>query len=155
MAQNHNPYSPPGAPVADRAVSADAPRPVAVNIALLLLLAGAMISLLDALEFLQGPVPSMFGFLLIAFVWPLIKFGFALWICFQIARGRNWARWLPLAAVVFGVYSLWLNIQMVPTGIRYAVDPWKLTTYLLPTVLYFAAVILLFWPGRAWFRQRE
>jgi hypothetical protein len=76
-----------------------------------------------------------------------------------IARGRNWARIVFLILAVVGVVLLSLNLlAMLKLRHEGNYTEWPaevITTTVLPLVLLVAIVVLLFGPGRDWFRPRE
>jgi len=77
-----------------------------------------------------------------------------------IARGRNWARIVYLVLTLFSLVSLGLSIASMldlPAGVTLRSEPsiWSIATLLVPSAMSIAVVVLLFGPGRDWFRARE
>ena len=76
-----------------------------------------------------------------------------------IARGRNWARVLYLVLTILSLLSLAWSISQfaLPEGVsmRRSVSLWSVMINVGPRVLSIAVVVLLFGPGRAWFRERS
>jgi hypothetical protein len=156
MSGDDNPYLPPKAAVADLAVDARGPRPIAITIALYLI---AVRVLLGAIPLLSVP-PGVTGTQqIIAFMSGAISLAFAIVLGWFIARGRNWARVLYLVLTILSLLSLaWSVSQFVlPEGVsmRRSVSLWSVMLNVVPRVLSIAVVVLLFGPGRAWFRERS
>jgi hypothetical protein len=77
-----------------------------------------------------------------------------------IARGRNWARIVYLVLTLFSLVALAFaiaNIYNLPAGVsmRTELSSWSLVTFLAPSAMSVAVVVLLFGPGRAWFAPRS
>ena len=149
----HNPYTAPQSVVADAVVPIGR-RPRSVFSAVLLLALALVLSALlwrgDFRHFDEGGIISA--------LWGALKAGIAIWLCVQIARGSNWARYMQLAIVVLGFVSyafvLWAALFQTPQGVRIMLAPSQLVLALVPSLLRFVALYLLFFPGRDWFRPR-
>jgi len=150
-----NPYTPPSAGVADIAAAAPRVRPRSVNIALGLIVGGLLLQLL-----LQ--------------VWHLWQVNFSIgdtWqsalaaglfliyglLCHQLARGRSWPRIILLILTLGGFastcfalgYARKLDIPLTDL----LTTPVFLFNRLLPMLLNFIALHLLFFSSGTWFRQ--
>ena len=153
MNQSHNPYSPPKTEVGSGELAAQAPRPRAVDIALVLVGLNVMLSLVGMLrswEYVRNGAMSGLDMF-----WLLLRLGLLVWICFAIVRGRNWARILLAVLTVLGLFSLGVAlIALLKYDMRIlpSLDSTVLMT--LPSLLSIAAIYLLFVPGRSWFAKR-
>jgi hypothetical protein len=157
MGEPENPYMPPKAVVAD--VTDDSPRvrPTAVTVALYLIGARMLLAfglIAQTLIALNEP-PSVSIMLMTALA---VAVSFALW--YFIALGKNWARIVYLVMTIASVLSLLaglLSAINLPQGVTYVSNfstRW-IATVVLPQLLSIAVVVLLFGPGRSWFRPRE
>ncbi len=78
-----------------------------------------------------------------------------------VARGRNWARIVVAlcAVVAFASYLDELaNIGVsgrVVEGLFYRYDVTGVVTHVLPHLANSVALVLLFWPARAWFQRSD
>jgi len=155
MRADLNPYSPPRAPVADFDGDATHPRPRVINVAVTLMAIGLTISMIEQFDLSSRNQSLVHAFM--GIVWPLVKFGVSCWICVQIARGRNWARWALLVATAFVMLAVAALFATAPQGVKFRYDMrlWRVAIELLPVLLYLVSVCLLFGPGRAWFRPRR
>lgn len=153
---NLNPYSPPKAAVSDAGESAMGPRPQVVNIALLLVAVNIAIGLWGALR--RWPDISLGVVAIASMTMRLAKLILVAWLCYQIARARNWARIVLLVLTLLGVlallFQLWIGLTQMPAGVKMAMDPQAIPRLALPSALNIAALFLLFVPGRKWFRRR-
>jgi hypothetical protein len=133
-----NPYTPPTAPVLDP--SPKAPR--AVQVAVVLLSAAAFAAVGREAFWSGDVVVGSVMLLLLALLGLLI---YKIWV------GRNWARILFLAIVVFG------SLDTIPQMMRDASsEPVTAATSLLILAAQVAALALLFiGTGRAWFRKSQ
>jgi hypothetical protein len=154
---NYNPYSPPKAAVTDAGDSALDSRPRAVTIALLLVAVNVAIGFWGVLR--MWPGISIGTVAAAAVAWRLARLLLVAWLCYQIARARNWARVILLVLTLLGalsfIFQLWIGLTQMPAGVRMAMDPKAIALMALPLVLNIAALFLLFVPGRKWFRRRE
>jgi hypothetical protein len=153
MSDSDNPYLPPKAVVADVSEEVQLVRPMAVNLALLLigvrLLLGLGVMVRPMLA-TNTPLPMSMYVMATMFVAVTLALGYF------IARGRNWARILYLVTTIFGLAGFLFVAFNLPPGVSLVNDPtllWLLTV-LVPQLLSIAVVVLLFGPGRAWFRAR-
>jgi hypothetical protein len=152
-----NPYLPPRTAVADPVVGDLGSRPIAINVALLLIAAKALLGLGVLVNFPFGmPVTQ----LLVGLMPAVISIAFAIMLGWFIARGRNWARILYLVLTILSL--LWLAMAIgsqfaQPAGVtmRSSISLWSVMTTFVPRALSIAVVVLLFGPGRAWFRDRR
>jgi hypothetical protein len=157
MSGDNNPYLPPKAAVSDLAVDARGPRPIAITIALYLIAARVLLGAIPLLNFPPGVTGTH---LMIALMPGAISIAFAIVIGWFIARGRNWARVLYLVLTILTLLSLAWSISsqfVLPEGVsmRRSVSLWSVMIHFVPRVLSIAVVVLLFGPGRAWFRERS
>jgi hypothetical protein len=156
MSDADNPYLPPKAVVADPVAETPTTRPMSVNIALILIgvrLLWTSTWLVQRLRRTSDiPIDSA---ILIAALAAAITVPLAV----AVARGRNWARivFLVLAAVAVlsAAFAFSSMSGLAPEGFTTQVSWTALSTTLIPTILLIAIVVLLFGPGRAWFRPRE
>jgi surface polysaccharide O-acyltransferase-like enzyme len=151
---DHNPYTAPQAVVADGETPLEK-RPLPVTIAVVLL--ALIIVLLIKGGIAEFQYVARGDSLAILFVWRIVKLCVAILLCVQIARGRNWARYLQLAVssllLVFYLASTWYYFFLSPMAPRLTLAPAMIAIGLLPSVLGFSALYLLFVPGRGWFRR--
>ena len=142
-----NPYSPPKAQVEDQEEQRPGERPRSVTIAMAMLWTNLVISVIGMLTNYGGlnvggrsgaaqTGGQVFGFLISA------------WLYYRIGEGRNWARiTLLVLAVIFipiGLYGLFLIASYAPM---------LAVVSFLQSMVTVAALVLLFGPGRAWFRK--
>jgi hypothetical protein len=153
---NYNPYSPPKAEVSDAGEPALDSRPRAVTIALLLVALNIAIGFWGVLR--MWPGMNIGTVAAAALAWRLARLLLIAWLCYQIARARNWARVVLLVLTLLGVLSfllqLWIGLTQMPAGVRMALDPMAIARMALPSALNIAALFLLFVPGRKWFSRR-
>jgi hypothetical protein len=132
------------------------PRPQVVNIALLLVAVNIAIGLWGALR--RWPDISLGVVAIASMTMRLAKLILVAWLCYQIARARNWARIVLLVLTLLGVlallFQLWIGLTQMPAGVKMAMDPQAIPRLALPSALNIAALFLLFVPGRKWFRRR-
>ncbi len=154
MNDTRSPYSPPNADVASvekARAEAKGPRPTAINVALLLIVAEILFLIAHVISSRKvgGPVALLLGG---------IDAAITLVLCVAIARGRNWARivffmlWLISASWLALLFSV---IEWPVEGMQYRVDWPRIVTLVVPSILSLVTVILLFGPGRGWFRGHE
>jgi hypothetical protein len=155
MSEANNPYLPPKAAVADPLVAAPKTRPMAINIALILIgvrLLYTSIWLVMTLRSTDLPNASA---ILIA----VVSAGVSIALGFAVARGRNWARvvFLVLAAIALLslLFALASRFGRGLAGVSTELSLSALATMLVPLALLIAIVVLLYGPGREWFRPRE
>jgi hypothetical protein len=152
----NNPYTPPAAGVAD-VPGVVRIRPRAVNIALLLIAAGLLAQLLVQLWFLQqagfwigDPWQSAVSVGLFAL------YGF---ICHQLAKGRSWPRIVLLILTVVGFAStcyaigVMRRLEIPVTELLWT--PIFLFNRVVPMILNFIALHLLYFESGGWFRERS
>jgi len=150
----NNPYTPPAAGVADIAMALR-PRPRAVNIALVLIGGALLIQLLFQLWHLQQMNFQIVAPMQTAFAAGLfLLYGL---LCQQLAQGRSWPRIVLLILTLGGFASTCFAIGYarnldIPVG-SLMTTPVFLFNRLLPMILNFIALHLLFFPGGTWFRQ--
>ena len=153
----NNPYLPPKAVVADSVAGPRGVRPRAVNVALVLIVARALLGIAVLFSELIGS-GAPFGALV--FTAAGVSIAVALILGWFIARGRNWARIVFLVLTVLSLMSLAftvVNWYAVPAGVSLVRDwsVWFLAITFVPPTLSIAVVVLLFGPGREWFRARS
>jgi hypothetical protein len=157
MSDAGNPYLPPKAVVADPVAEAPTTRPMAINIALILigvrLLWTSILLIMRMRRTSDIPIDSA---ILIAAMAAAITVPLAV----GVARGRNWARIVYLILALFSLVSLTSSIVSMfdlPAGVsmRSGLSSWSMATIFLPSALSIAVVVLLFGPGREWFRARS
>lgn len=155
----HNPYTPPKANVSVSAREAGAAipraRPAAVNIALFLIGVAILLSLIGVVSAV-GPVSAGEAPAL-GLVMGVLKAVIHTVLCVFIARGRNWARIGFLVIWVVALFSVgaWIYtaLYLLPEQIGY-VPSWESVPWIaIPHALSLTVVILLFGPGREWFRN--
>jgi hypothetical protein len=152
----NNPYTPPAAGVADVPPVARI-RPRAVNIALLLIAAGMLAQLLVQLWFLQQARFLIGDHWQAAFSVGLFAlYGF---ICLQLAQGRSWPRVVLLILTVAGFastcYAIGVMHKLEIPVTELLRTPIYLFNRLVPMVLNFVALHLLFFECGDWFRGRS
>ncbi len=151
----HNPYSPPRATVAGAAAIASESRPTAVNVALLLIGLETLLSAAGVLGDLHSFDFSSNG--LIELTIGVLDVAFAIVLCVTIARGHSWARIVFLVLWMISLIFLgsWIYTPGgAPVGVHYMISWTAVASRALPHLLSLGAVVLLFGPGRAWFRER-
>ena len=82
---------------------------------------------------------------------------FAIVLCVTIARGHNWARIVFLVLWMISLIFLgsWIYTPGgASAGVHYVISWTAVAATALPHLLSSCAVVLLFGPGRAWFRER-
>jgi hypothetical protein len=150
-----NPYSPPAARVSGAATGASESRPTAVNLALLLIGLETLLSAAGVLGDLRK-----FDFSsnrLIELTIGVLDVVFAIVLYVTIARGHNWARIVFLVLWMISLIFLgsWIYTPGgAPAGVHYVISWTAVASTALPHLLSLCAVVLLFGPGRAWFRDR-
>jgi hypothetical protein len=157
MNEQINPYVPPKAELADFTDSdALATRPAVVNIALFLIGVDILLTVTRTISGFRRMDAGM------DFLWLLLieagDVAITIWLGVFIARGRNWARismlvlWLlGLAIFVFGTYTMYRALPGTAAYLR----SWPTLAYALaPHVVMLTVSVLLFGPGRGWFRRR-
>jgi hypothetical protein len=145
---SHNPYTPPSAAVADVPEPAALARPMSVTIAVVLFFAGLAIELV----FWATSYPAMNRgeISALAFFAPMVGFFIAVWLYIKVFTGRNWARITLLVfhvIIVIGLaIALWAALSNAPVT--------QLLLAFTRPALNTIALVLVFVPGRAWFRPR-
>lgn len=158
MKEHGNPYLPPKAIVADVSNEAPMVRPRSVSLALILIGARWMLGLGFALGTLPDLGASNLGFAFSGAAFATLMTAALFWF---IAQGRNWARIVYLVLTLIALLQLSFAVfgmRYVPEGVelRSGGFPYEwLATRVLPPLISLAAVVLLFGPGRAWFRPRS
>ncbi len=150
-----NPYSPPKATVAGAAAIASESRPTAVNVALLLIGLETLLSAVSVLGELREFDSSSNR--LIELTIGVLDVAFAIVLCVTIARGNNWARIVFLVLWMISLIFLgsWIYTPGgAPAGVHYEISWAAVASTVLPHLLSLCAVVLLFGPGRDWFRER-
>jgi len=152
----NNPYTPPAAEVADPAADWR-PRPRAVNIALALIGTGLVIQLLLQLWLLQ--LANFRTTDRWQTAWAVSLFVLYVFLCHQLAQGRSWPRAVLLILAVGGFastcfafgYALNAGLSMI----ELLTMPVVLFNRIVPMVLNFVALHLLFYSGASWFREQR
>jgi hypothetical protein len=156
MAAEHNPYTPPQSAVAEFETAEPRVRPWSVLVAIVLIFINAAMGAAGWLRHWRTMLGDEFGS--VFFAWQLAKWAVIFVICYQIWRGRNWARVVFLVLTVFGLFSLlmriWAMSTQIPAGVKYMPDPMGWVSMSLPVLLSLAALLLLYLPARHWFRSR-
>lgn len=150
---SRNPYSPPTAVVADEVVPRP-PMPAAVRSALIVIVVSFVVHLVilasEPRTVDVGPDTDRqtVAHLLSLGVSLLVGVALNLWLGWKIAMGRNWARIVLLVLTAISVPFAFVEI------VRIAPD-WPLGAGLsvVEQGLDIAVIVLLFVPGRAWFRK--
>ncbi len=156
MASDHNPYTPPEATVGDVEVAELRERPVAVVVAVILIGIQILMWLSSYVRVLHVYLTAS-GMNLTLFGIQVVKCLLLLMICFQLWRGRNWARILLLVMTGFALLAVFVqywSLSNIPAGVKYQTDAVAYVWFLLPPLIYLTASFLVFVPGRAWFRRR-
>jgi hypothetical protein len=161
MNDAHNPYTPPKAEVSaagpELNVDVSKTRPVAVNIALFLL--GVEI-LLSAVGVADAPPTMNRGAKIAAVLIGGIDIAVTALLCVFVADGRNWARIVFLVLWIFSLAGLLMGLYMafvgaLPAGTAFDTSWTNVLWLATPHLLSLTIVVLLFGPGRSWFRKRE
>ena len=145
---SRNPYAPPQAPLSEAAWANErGPRPPQVTWAVRLLWIELAVSGVD--EVLGWPRVNEWLRQILAGGVVLGLLTFEAWVICQIARGKNWARWVALVSAVFGVLISLRTLRetMVDSPIAVVLEPLALVLDAVALYLLFSA------PGRAWFRR--
>ena len=145
---SESPYAPP------RAVVADAPepprvRPRAVVIAVALLWTELVPSVF--LTFLAWDEISVDdpAYRIALQIYVVIWLGISVLVNTKIWQGRNWARIVALILTLFAMIDLLGIVQ------QFAESPWETALSTAALALDVAAVVIVFGPGRDWFRRRS
>ena len=151
MNDTHNPYTPPSAAVQDVRFVERHARPVAVVIAVALLVVGLLYDGVAAVRLARyigtGFVAPTF------FVWSLGRWIVLALACAYLWRGRNWGRILLLALTALSLYTLFRQIWSFthqPAGMNLPLGPVTVSMLVVP-LIDLAALFLVYVPGRAWF----
>lgn len=139
-----SPYEPPRAPVADLPVAtiAQGKRPLSVSMASLLLVLVAIWQL--------SKILSASGFQVgVHLFWVLALTSVGL----MLERGRNWARWALVGLAALSAFSL-VAVLVAPVmqGLRAVPDYAGHLRHLTAESCLIFAAVLVFGPGRAWFK---
>jgi hypothetical protein len=157
----HNPYTPPTAPVADPAWNAPLERPTVVTRAVQLLWAATLLGFaFGVYGTLVRPSEdvTIVGELIGYFVVMSIILGISYWIFSAIRKGRNWARILLLLLAILNMVSdLAAPALFERMGWSMpAVTAVELVGYVMQIALTVYAIVLLFSPSaRPWFAPRD
>ncbi len=150
-----NPYSPPSATVQDVQLSERPPRPKSVVIAVVLIAIGLAYSLTS--------IPSLLSYVqvgeisVLSLVWSFVKWAAVALLCWQLWRGRNWARIALVLLAALSLWSLYLSLWELmhqSGGTKLMVDWLTAFIMLLTPLVYLVSVYLVYVPGRAWFARR-
>jgi hypothetical protein len=157
MSDADNPYLPPKAVVSDVTSEPRPTRPMAVTIALYLI---GVRMLMGAAMLLSPMLGARGSYLLMGLMAVAFSAAITFTLGVSIARGRNWGRIVYLVLTLFSLVSLALSIASMfdlPAGVTLRSEPsiWSMVTLLVPSAMSIAVVVLLFGPGRAWFRARS
>jgi len=156
MASDHNPYTPPAATVGDVEASELRERPVAVIVAVILIGIHILMGLSSYVRVLHVYLTAG-GINLVVLGIQVAKWLLLFLICYQLWRGRNWARVLLLVMTGFALLAVFAQLwsfSSVPAGVKYQADNMAYVWVLLPSLIFLTASFLLFVPGRAWFGKR-
>ena len=157
MTEERNPYTAPATPVEECYATEFVGRPASVYLALVLILVGAAIELVSESGYLMMRSTEK-GFMW-EVIWRLFKLAITFWMCFHIARRRNWARYLLLAFVLVNALAvanqLLKSFMQMPDDVRYMIDWGRVAMYVAPSLLGAVAICLLFGPARTWFQVRN
>ena len=152
----HNPYAPPRAPVDESSVATAANAPAPVKLAMKLLWISFFLTFVELAldwDYYTGgdELRNLHDFESI-FVWVFTAALIVLqvWIYFNIAIGRNWARIVFLVLTLVGSP---LAVLDMPEMVRRS--PVAAGVTVVDLVIVAIALYLLVFPGRAWFRQRS
>jgi hypothetical protein len=143
---DRNPYSPPQTEVREAVEPAAGPRPRQVTWAVRLLWAEFALSILD---FALGGYLKPAGFNFFAdLVGSVVTLPLEALVIYKIGRGRNWARYVALAAVLLSIL-LWYGAAREGN----AGDAVTVIMGALELMLDAVALFLIFAnPGRQWFK---
>ena len=156
MGDDDNRYLPPKAVVEDPEPDTSE-RPISVWIAVMLI---ALLILQDTATAARSAVAAFRDSELFI---PVLLSGILLFgeitSAIFIARGRNWSRFLYLLIMIFelamSVVMLRLALRLAPESF-YAVFDWRyFALSAAPHVVSIVALVLVFGPGRAWFRRHR
>ena len=145
---NHNPYTPPQAPVSDAAeVSQPAQKPKQVSMAAQMLWATLALGVINtALQWKY--LMAVFSVEMLV-VTQLLTLGIAAWLTIKISAGRNWARITYLVLTIVGLPAILL--QLPATFARAPVS--GLVGGVQLVLQLYALYLIFFEPGRRWFRR--
>lgn len=149
-----NPYLPPTSAVADTA----GPRErmsVAVFAAILLLCVDIAFSAYETVRAVpRMRVGMVSGVEMVVRILDIVLVSAA---CVGLARGARWARWVLLVLTIYlalGLaWSLYATLALTPASVRVVLSPQGVLLEVVPVLLYVAATVLVFGPGRAWFAR--
>jgi hypothetical protein len=163
MTEEHNPFASPRSEVAagEANILLERPvrRPTAVNIALFLIGIGIALAVVAVL---RTPSPQLADReQLVALAFGVLSVLVYSLLFYFILRGRNWARivYLVLTVISLAEVGAWLYVWYFFESkiLEQVASRPSLSTFawiFFPRLLAVSAVILLFGPGRAWFRKR-
>src|SRR5688572_3939693 len=145
---NHNPYTPPRAPVSDAAeVSQPAQKPKQVSMAAQMLWATLGLGVINtALQWEY--LTAVFSVEMLVAI-QLVTLGIVAWLTIKISAGRNWARITYLVLTILGLPAILL--QLPATFARAPVS--GLIGGLQLALQLYALYLIFFEPGRRWFRR--
>ena len=139
-----SPYEPPRAPVADPPAPAITPgaRPLSVSLASLLLVLVAIYQIVRLMRASGFEAGVHVGWAVALTV-----------VALMLERGRNGARWVLLGLAVLSSLT-WIATLIAPmvAGVQYARSHAVLMRGLLAGLCVIMAALLVFGPGRAWFK---
>lgn len=152
---SHDQYNPPKTRVADPRPSDLEPRPRSIKIALVLIMLFALVECYH--QFMRLDLVKTAEISGVEWLSDWIWVGVILVAGILIARGRGWARWILLALMLHQLYQfgdalLFLSF-VPPENMSMFVSPVSLWILPLSSLFSLGAVILVFGPGRAWFRR--
>jgi uncharacterized membrane protein YagU involved in acid resistance len=145
-----NPYAPPKAVVSD---AAEPPRvrPRAVKIAVVLLWVELCLAVVN--PFLTSNLVTLgtreADYKLFSEIFILIMIAISAWINIKVWQGRNWARIVALVLTLLAFPTLLALPEM------FREEALSATVSLAALALDVVAMILVFGPGRDWFRRRS
>jgi hypothetical protein len=152
-----NPYTPPAAEVADFAPPAARIRPRNVNIALWLIGADLVIQVLAQLRAMVDghfhiEKPLVFALTIVEYVLILL-------LMHQLAQGRSWPRVVLLMLTLTGFavlcYFVGGAFRYLPDELELLYSPGFLLNRVLPIVIYFVALHLLYFASGDWFSEKQ
>ena len=158
-AMEHNPYSPPTAPVADiQGHSVVDNRDVLTACKLFWVSFGLsqVPTVSDVLG--QSSIPLVIGTLIGGMIGAAVVFAITRWIVSKLKAGRNWMRWLVTILPVLGYLTVPIFWNFYSTRVFpiYARNPVMAVASVLQIIPSTWALVLLNLPhSRAWFSQQR
>ena len=150
-AMSHNPYKPPDSAVADIPAPFELQRPRAVVIAVWLSWVSIALGIISSIVDFDASDPDLSPGLQIALA--VAGSAISALLTVMIWRGRNWARILTL--ILSSISYAMLAVLMAGSpefAAEMTSDAWL---WAISAFLDVVFVVLIFGPGRAWFRRRD